>query len=140
MAGDTKQEIIYVNYASAYYADIAGTPEPGQYQGKFVQIRRGEAEYLVFSPKAFTRFHADIVERFCGEHEIAGVYRSENKIFKMLDAAWRVVGGGKFEMDREKKLLRIYDNSMAYGKFEGKGLKEKILSLAGFSDYKVLIE
>ncbi len=135
-----KHKIIYVNYASIYYPDIAGIAEPGQYKGKFVQIRKSGTEYLVFSPKEFTRFHADIVESFCGEHDIPGIYKSENKIFKILDPLWSVIGGGKFEIDREKKHLRIYDNSMAYGKFEGKGLREKILSVSQFSDYKVQIE
>jgi hypothetical protein len=137
---NSNHKIIYVNYASIYYPDIAGIVEPRQYQGKFVQIRKSGTEYLVFSPKEFARFHADIVESFCGEHDIRGIYKSENKIFKILDPLWSVIGGGKFEIDREKKHLRIYDNSMAYGKFEGKGLREKILSVSQFSSYKVQIE
>ncbi|HMK48901.1 MAG TPA: hypothetical protein VK435_02520 [Thermodesulfovibrionales bacterium] len=140
MAGEPVQKITYINYASTYYPYVAGIAEPQQYEGKFVQIRRGGTEYLVFSPKEFTRFHADIVQRFCGEHNIYGVYRTENKVFEITDPEWRVTGGGKFAIDREKRDLRIHDNSLAYGKFEKQGLKEKILSVSQLSDYDVRIE
>lgn len=131
---------ILINYAETYYADTARKGMPDQYAGKFVQIRKGPTEYLVFSPKESTRFHADILERFCTERKIPGVYNSQNKSFDILDRAWVVAGGGKFETDRKKKFLRLYDDSMAYGKFDRRGLKEKILSIAEFSNYKVQIE
>jgi len=131
---------ILINYAETYYADTARKGMPEQYAGKFVQIRKGSTEYLVFSPKEFTRYHADIIERFCMDLDIPGVYNSQNKSFDILDPAWVVAGGGKFEIDRKKKHIRLYDNSMAYGKFDRRGLKEKILSIAEFSNYKVQIE
>jgi len=133
-------KVILVDYSKMHYRSFGGTKIPERYTGKFVQIRRGPAEYLVFSPKEFTRFHADIVRHFCGEREIAGVFNSQNKSFDIHDPSWVVKGGGKFEVDRGKKLLHLYDNSMAYGKFDRKGLKEKILSVPGLSDYKVKIE
>jgi hypothetical protein len=74
------------------------------------------------------------------DHKIPGVYNSQNKSFEIHDPAWVVAGGGKFEIDRNKKFLRLYDNSMAYGKFDRKGLKKKILSIAEFLNYKVHID
>lgn len=132
--------IISINYAETYYPDTAPTDVPYRYTGKFVQIRKGSTEYLVFSPKEFTRYHADIIERFCMDLDIPGVYNSQNKSFDILDPAWVVAGGGKFEIDRKKKLLRLYDNSLAYGKFDRRGLKENILSIAEFSNYEVEID
>lgn len=73
-------------------------------------------------------------------YEIPGVYNSQNKSFEIHDPAWVVAGGGKFEIDRKKRLLRLYDDSMAYGKFDRKGLNEKILSIAEFSNYTVQID
>ena len=64
----------------------------------------------------------------------------QHKCFDIHDPEWAVVGGGKFERDRKKKQLRLYDDSMAYGKFNGHGLKEKILSFSAFSGYNVQIE
>jgi len=132
--------LISINYAETYFPDTVRTDVPDQYAGKFVQIRKGNAEYIIFSPKEFTRFHADIIERFCTDHKIPGVYNSQSKVFDILDPDWFVAGGGKFEIDRKKKVLRLYDDSMAYGKFDKKGLKKKILSLSGFSEYTVKIE
>jgi hypothetical protein len=131
---------ILIDYAEADFRDLAGTDLPDRYAGKFVQIRKGGTEYLVFSSKAFTRFHADIVKRFCTDRGIPGLYNSQNKSFEILDPAWIVKGGGKFENDRKKKFLHLYDDSMAYGKFGNEGLKQTILSLAGFSNYTVQID
>ena len=133
-------KIIFIDYSEMRYRGFGGTEIPERYTGKFVQIRKGSAEYLVFSPKEFTRFHADIVRHFCREREIPGIFNSQNKSFDIHDPSWVVAGGGKFEVDRGKKLLHLYDNSMAYGKFDRRGLKEKILGVAGLSDYKVKIE
>ena len=135
-----KHRTVLIDYAEADYPDLASRDVPDRYAGKFVQMRKGATEYLVFSSKAFTRFHADIVERFCSDREIPGVYNSHNKSFEILDPSWVIRGGGKFERDRKSKLLHLYDDSMAYGKFEKNGLKEKILTLAGFSDYTVRID
>ena len=118
-----------------------GAAVPDKIAGKFVQIRNDSAEeYLVFSPKELSRYHADIVGRFCDERGIPGVYHNALKCFDIHDPEWVVIGGGKFERDRIKKQLRLYDDSMAYGKFNGHGLKEKILSLSAFSEYNVRIE
>jgi hypothetical protein len=130
----------FINYAETYYLDIMRTALPDHLSGKFVHIKTGSTEYLVFSPKEFTRFHADILERFCTEREIPGIYDSKNKSYEITDPDWTVTGGGKFEIDRKRKFLRMYDDSMAYGKFDTKGMKKKILSIAVFAGYAVQIE
>ena len=78
--------------------------------------------------------------RFCAERGISGVYNNIHKRFDIHEPEWTVVGGGKFAIDRRKKQLRLYDDSMAYGKFNGKGLKEKILSISALAGYNVQIE
>jgi hypothetical protein len=131
---------VYRDYAREYYRGV-GVALPDRVAGKFVQIRNDAAEeFLVFSPKEVSRYHADIVERFCAERGIPGVYNNVHKRFDIHDPEWIVVGGGKFERDRKKKQLRLYDDSMAYGKFNGHELKEKILSFSAFSGYNVRIE
>jgi len=132
-------KFIYRDYSRTYYEKI-GLALPGITAGKFIQIQNGTAEYLVFSPKEVSRYHTDIVGRFCAERGIPGVYNNTHKRFDIHDPEWAVVGGGKFAIDRRKKQLRLYDDSMAYGKFNGEGLKEKILSLSSFSGYNVRVE
>lgn len=112
-------------------------PETGS--GKFVQLRKDDMEYLVFSPTDVTPYHADIVGRFCRDKDINGAYDAEKKRFNIYDPAWTVAGGGKFEIDRVNRRIRFYDNSMAYGKFDSKALGEGILQVEALKDYTVLI-
>jgi hypothetical protein len=133
-------KLIYRDYSRIYYRGI-GEALPENDEGKFVQLINDSAEeYLVFSPKEVSRYHADIVGRFCAERGIPGVYKNTHKRFDIHGPEWAVVGGGKFAIDRRKKQLRLYDDSMAYGKFNGEGLKERILSLPAFSGYNVSVE
>ena len=133
-------KVIFIDYSEKYFRDIAKTTVPDRRSGKFVQIRNNETEYLVFSPKELTPYHADLVERFCAEKRLAGSYNEKNKSFVIHETAWIIAGGGKFEIDDAEKFIRIYDNSMAYGKFDSRGLREKIHSIPGVAGYAVLIE
>jgi len=135
-----KLNVILIDYSEIYYSSVAKTDRPDKLTGKFVQIKNNNTEYLIFSPKELTPYHADLVERFCLETGLNGSYNTEGKRFDIHDPAWVIVGGGKFEIDKTGKYIRLYDNSMAYGRFDSKGLKEKILLIDEMSDYKVQIE
>ena len=134
-----KISIIYIDYAPVYFKEHKKR-FPNHYSGKFVQLRNNSREYLVFSPKELTRYHADIIERFCADREVPGVYDNTNKRFDIIDIAWKVIGGGKFVVNKKKKHLRLYDNSMAYGRYDRRGMKEKILSIDEFAKYEVIVE
>ncbi len=95
-------------------------------------------EYLVLSPEELTKYHANIVERFCLDNGIEGSYDAEHKRYNIYDQEWVVVGGGKFEINTSNKTVRLYDDSMAYGKFDSRGLPEKVRSFPAFSEYAVV--
>ncbi|HTR44071.1 MAG TPA: hypothetical protein VMH06_00065 [Thermodesulfovibrionales bacterium] len=128
-------KFIVVDYSGYYYSIVAKRPVPGILRGKFVLIRKGATEYLVLSPREFTPYHADIVERFCNEKGIEGTYEKGKKRYDIDDPAWVIAGGGKFEIDRVKRSVRFYDDSMAYGKFEGGGLREQVSRNPVFKGY-----
>jgi hypothetical protein len=132
--------IAIVDYSEFYYSSMLKTDLPDVRSGKFVQIRNDDTEYLVFSPAQLTPYHAGLIERFCLEAGLEGSYDSERKRYNIHDPAWVIVGGGKFEIDRIKETVRLYDDSMAYGKFDSEGLKEKIMQIEGMCNYKVSIE
>jgi hypothetical protein len=129
-----------IDYTVFFYTTLAALSVPAVVAGKFVQIRNGNTLYLVFSPKEFTKYHANIVERFCMDKGIEGSYDSKREIFAITDQSWQITGGGKFERDANKKTIKLYDNSMAYGKFDVTGLKEIFGALPEFSGYAVSIE
>ena len=90
---------ILIDYTSFYYTALAGTPAPPVVTGKFLQIRRGDARYLILSPREFTKYHANIAERFCMDKSIEGRYDVQREKFTIIDHEWEIVGGGKFERD-----------------------------------------
>jgi Janus/Ocnus family (Ocnus) len=132
--------LVLIDYISFYYTSIVQSAIPPVVSGKFVQIRNGNTLYLIFSPKEFTKYHANIVERFCMDKGIEGSYDTKREKFSILDQTWLITGGGKFEWDGNKKTIKLYDNSMAYGKFKTEGLKEALASLPEFSGYLITIE
>jgi hypothetical protein len=127
-----------IDYSQLYYTAIAKTVDPPVIIGKFVQIRNKLMEYLVLSPKDFTEYHANIVERFCFDMRVEGSYDPDRKRYDIYDQAWVIVGGGKFEIDTTKQTIRFYDDSMVYGKFDSRGLPEKVHSFAPFSGFSVI--
>ena len=131
--------IIFVDYIERYYLNEAKGSTPDIITGKFVQIRNSQTEYLVFAPKEFAPYHANIVEQFCMDRGIKGAYAGEEKRFDIREPGWEVVGGGKFDIDKTRKQIRLFDNSLAYGKFDSKGLPEKICSTDRLSEYQVVI-
>jgi len=60
-----KLNVILIDYSEIYYSSVAKTAMPDKLTGKFVQIRNDNTEYLIFSPKEFTPYHANLVEQFC---------------------------------------------------------------------------
>ncbi|OGW35566.1 MAG: hypothetical protein A2X58_00655 [Nitrospirae bacterium GWC2_56_14] len=131
---------VLIDYTPFYYTFLAGALEPTVVAGKFVQIKNGNTLYLVLSPKEFTKYHANIVERFCMDKGIEGRYDVKREKFTIMDRSWQIVGGGKFERDINKKVIKLYDNSMAYGKFEATGLNEMLGVLPEFSGYTISID
>lgn len=117
-----------------------GEEVPEQWDGKFVQVRRDNDEYLLFSPKGFTPYHADIVKKFSIEKGLAGTFSKPKMRFDIEEPGWEVTGGGKYMINRRVMTLRLYDNSMAYGRFDTKDLKERIHMIQELSEYTVTIE
>jgi hypothetical protein len=133
-------QIVFVDYTGPGHSNKAGTALLQKRGGKFVQLRHGETEYLVFALREAASYHAEIVERFCKEKEIAGVYNPEGKRFLIHDPSWVIKGGGKFVIDDVEKYILLYDNSMAYGRFDAGGLKEKFHAIKKWRDYEVRVE
>lgn len=133
-------KLIIKDYSSIYYKHIKHIEKPSKRAGKFIQIKHRDTEYLIFSPKEYTRYHADLVEKFCLEKKISGTYNRQLKRYEILDPSWVILGGGKFEIDEKEKVLYLYDNSMAYGKFQNYGLINRIYSVHKMNSYRIEIE
>jgi len=132
--------VTFIDYIHVYYTTVSPMPEPAVVRGKFVLIKNTDRLFLVFSPKDFMKFHANIVEQFCFDKGIKGSYDPERKRFDVLDEAWTIQGGGKFEINRDEKSIRLFDDSLAYGKFDTASLATIIENLPAFFGYRVETE
>jgi hypothetical protein len=132
--------MVFIDYSPLYYREIAKTGPPSVIEGKFVQIRNESTEYLVLSPKSFTKYHANIVERFCLDNGLEGSYHDAGKRYILADRSWTISGGGKYAINTTQKTVRLYDESQAYGKFTAQGLRDTLLSLPEFSGFTVQVE
>jgi len=131
-----------IDYSEYYYKEIAGEPLPESRGGKFIQLRNrdDDAEFIVMSPALLSKYHANILERFCSLNNLGGYWNSERTSYEFVDGAWSAVGGGKWMIDSHKKTLELGGSSQAYGRFDLDGLKKKILSLERMKDYLVTID
>lgn len=108
--------------------------------GKFIQVRRETDEYFVLSPKASSLYHANIAERFLHEKGIQGRYNAKGDLYEIYDPGWEIKGGGLWSIDDQEKTLHLFGSSKSYGKYDRRGLKDRLHSLKHFFDYKIIID
>ena len=108
-------------------------------KGKFLQLRWRDQEYLLFADFGHHRYHNQILASFCESHTIPCEWLGEYQL-QVEDPALEVLGGGRFHLDVSRKTLNLCDNSQIFGRFQEKGLKEKIAAANhSFSEYEVNI-
>ncbi len=125
-----------LHYSSIHY----GRTVPEQRNGKFIQVRHDDTEFLVLSPRDLTAYHANIAERFFSEQGVAGSTNAHRTDFRSQDAEWEIVGGGSWEQDESARTLRLFGSSQAYGQFDRRGLAERIGQIPEFRDYRLTVE
>ena len=126
---ESNLNVEYIDYSSLWFGIINKMALPPQRRGKFILIANGRNRWAVFSPTELSKYHANIAERFCHEHTIAGAYNVTNTHYHIHDNQWQILGGGKWEADDEQGLMVIYGSSDAYGRVDlewlAKQLKDK---------------
>ncbi|MEJ2253198.1 MAG: hypothetical protein P8Y75_02320 [Nitrospirota bacterium] len=131
--------LFVVDYSREHYEKRAGGPAPPERHGKFIQVRGGDAEYLVFSIRELHRYHADIARTFLASRGVRGAYNQPRHRFESREAGWRVLGGGLWSVDEGRKVLELSGNSSAYGKYRTEGLAAGLRRVEGLGDYTIVI-
>ncbi len=103
----------------------ATTPDVPPVEGKFLQLIWRGREYILFSARDLHRFHNEILGRFVADHDIEHHWL-DNQALQLDAADLTVIGGGRFRSDTAARTLALSDNSQAYGRFDERGLKQKI--------------
>ena len=131
--------IRFVDYSLDYFEQIENTTLPQIREGKFVQIVKGEEEYVVFSPKGLCKYHSHIVDRFAELQNLAVSTDRDKETVVFDDTDWRIVGGGKMKIDDSGKTIELGGSSQAYGPFERAGLTTRLSEMADLVGYSVTI-
>jgi hypothetical protein len=93
-------------------------------EGKFVQFRRQEEEYLVFS-RSLT-YHVAILGEVLTKWNIPFRYDGDSGIKDLeCNPPIEIVGGGRFKINRLEETLILYGKSDAFGLFQEAGLVEQ---------------
>jgi hypothetical protein len=119
------------------YGNVA--PRAAERRGKFIQVRRSDTEYLVLSPRAGAAYHANIAERFFSEMGVPGRYNRKRDSYQVKAPGWSIVGGGHFELNEDWREFRLSGTSMAYGRFDPAGLREKLAASGPLSGYRITV-
>ena len=86
-------------------------------EGKFLQLRLGERDYILCATATECRYHNQILARFLSEQGIPHRWKSEEEL--VVDRPeLAVTGGGRFRLDATRKSLHVWDNSSVYGRFD----------------------
>lgn len=129
-------EFRFIDYSSALF----GESLPPVRSGKFIQIIDAEedVESVVLSPYGLSKYHAQILERYAAVNELAGRYIKKHEFYQVTGGDIEVVGGGHWKIDGST--LRLSGESTAYGKFDPKGLVNRIRALPEFRSVVVTVE
>lgn len=98
-----------------------------EYQGKFVQLIVHGQQYLIFAPTELHHFHNQILAHFLADKNIPHSWKDDQTL-EIRSPDITIVGGGKFRVHITDKTLELWDNSQAYGRFDGHELPQKIAS------------
>ncbi len=104
---------------------VDAPPQTALLEGKFLQLLWNGQEYLLFAPASRHRYHNQILAWFCETHGIVHRWVTPERL-EVTDPGLSVRGGGRFRAEADTRRLRLYDTSQAYGRFDERGLAERI--------------
>jgi hypothetical protein len=100
-------------------------PDAPEAEGKFLQLTLRGREHLLFARRDLHRFHNQILAQFLEDQGIPHHWIMDQTLH-VESSDVKIIGGGRYHADRKARTLELWDNSQAYGRFNERGLKEKI--------------
>lgn len=85
--------------------------------GKFLQLRLEGRDCLLFAAIDRYRYHNQILARFLADRGIRHRWENDSRLV-VDDTGLHVAGGGRYELDVQRRSLRVWDNSSVYGRFD----------------------
>jgi len=132
-------ETVVVDFSDGSEIPDAGEAHDKPLVCKMMIIAIAGTAHLVFGPVSEFGYHADLVDRFCSQRDIAAAWVRKPDIVEILQQDVQIRGGGWMKIDRSKSLIEIYGRSTAYGRFDKKLLKLLVDREPFFSNSRVRI-
>lgn len=85
---------------------------------KFVVIEQGGVLHLVFGLVTEYPYHANLIDRFCEDSEIATGWIKKPDLVEVYDDSVSIRGGGYIDFDPHKNIARFSGYSTAYGSYD----------------------
>ncbi len=107
--------------------------------GKFLQLGLRGKKYLLLASRDQHRFHNQILAHFLADQG-AACHWTNDEVLQIEEPALIIDGGGRFQLDAERQLLILSDNSLAYGRFDNEQVQNAFASAEGnWSELKIAI-
>jgi len=127
-----------LDYSGVYFQLMREMGIPSRRGGKFIVARNGTWRYAVFSPQGLSTYHANIVERFLDSQGVQGWYNRKGDEFHFDSPDWEIEGGGHWEIDETKAVLRISGSSLAFGGFDAPALAAELRRVRAFDGAEIV--
>ena len=122
---------------------VLGCPEGGAQSpcsGKFLQLALAGRDYLVFAAASVHHYHNQILAAFAATNGITYDWL-EPGVLEVKDPTLTVRGGGRFRVDPVARVIEVWDNSQAYGRFDAACLPAQVAAAGhAWSGFAVRIE
>lgn len=104
---------------------------------KFMIIINADTAYFTIGDIGKFPYHANIVDRFCKDRDIPAAWKRKPDVVEIYSEETELKGGGMVDIDENKKILKIYGYSTAYGPTNVEYLKGFVINHPFFEEYSV---
>ncbi len=84
---------------------------------KFVLVNWNDCVFLVIGRVAQFPYHANLLEKFCDDHQLPCSWASRPTLLEVYDQSLQIRGGGWAEVQPKFRKILFKGRSTAYGKF-----------------------
>ena len=117
------------------------TPKASAHRScKFVLIEMNDRMHLVFGDVSSYRYHANLVDDFCRQRNVAAYWVKTPDLLLVLDPAVVIRGGGHLDLNPDERKARFSGTSKSYGGFRLAHLERTLQGDSSLANFDVHID
>jgi hypothetical protein len=129
-----------IDFTPALASADAAQATNGNRSCKFVLVELDETLCLVFGNLSAYAYHANLVDRFCKDRQIAATWVKEPDLLLVLDPRMTVRGGGYLTFSPVDRKATFSGSSKSYGSFRLRDLEPVLSGDSPFATYDIRVE